>query len=373
MKGMIIKMNVVEDFIFREHMKNIDDRFEDFSRECMEMQTPESFSIILSADVHYIRKYALYIQSYYKLKEMIDFSGYIGADLLAVLGDLVDGNTTIKRQYRDIYDCMGLLKQSKTSSVLLSKGNHDSCEWYAYKNRLEAGNYLTAEDWYIHAVNPLRVQYPMVLDDENIAGGYYYIDYPMQKIRVINLNTSDTVAVLDGEGCLIDDYCSLWKMGLSEKQVRWLTKALTFEESGWSVVFMAHSFLKDLTGKDEIISNGDVAWDIIKAFKNKEKGTLENNEEYYESKVEFDFTKNKSNDVLVYMFGHIHEDVCMEEDGITIVSMENLSTSLKKIKWDDPSEKITGGWDFVVIDKNTRTFKSKRFRNDSKDRIINLL
>ena len=215
-------MNVVEEYMFNQHMKNIDDRFEDFSRECMSMQTSESLSVILSTDIHYIRKYALYIPSYYKLKEMVDFSGYIGADLLAVLGDLVDGNTTINRQYRDIYDCVGLLKNSKAQSVLLSKGNHDGCEWFAYENHLEAGNCLSAEDWYIHAINPLRVQYPMTVDKENSAGGYYYIDYPLQKIRVINLNTSDTVAVLDDDGCLTREYCNHWRMGLSEKQLQWL-------------------------------------------------------------------------------------------------------------------------------------------------------
>ena len=54
-------MNVVEEYMFNQHMKNIDDRFKDFSIECMSMQTSESLSIILCADIHYIRKYALYI------------------------------------------------------------------------------------------------------------------------------------------------------------------------------------------------------------------------------------------------------------------------------------------------------------------------
>lgn len=364
-------MNVVEEYMFNQHMKNIDDRFEDFSRECMSMQNSESLSIILSTDIHYIRKYALYIPSYYKLKEMVDFSGYIGADLLAVLGDIVDGNTTIKRQYRDMYDCIGLLKNSKTQSVLLAKGNHDSCEWFAYKNRLGEGNYLSAEDWYIHLINPLRVQYPMILDENNIAGGYYYIDCPLQKIRVINLNTSDTVAVLDNDGCLIREYCNQWRMGLSEKQLHWLEKALTFEEKGWSVVFMSHAFLKDIYNRGEVISNGDIAWNIIKAFKNKEKGMFENKEKYYEAKVEFDFTNNNSNDVLLYLFGHVHKDLCLEEDGITVVSTENIATNV--MQWDEPSVVITGGWDFAVIDKKTRTFKTKRFGNDSKGRIIELL
>ena len=103
-------MNATEEFIFTQHMKNIDVTFEDFTRECMELTTPESLSIIYATDIHYIRKYALYSPAYYKLREMVDFSGVIGADLLAITGDIVDGNATIKRQYRDIFDCITLLK-----------------------------------------------------------------------------------------------------------------------------------------------------------------------------------------------------------------------------------------------------------------------
>ena len=134
---------------------------------------------------------------------------------------------------------------------------------------------------------------------------------------------------------------------------------------------MSHSFLKDICDIGEVISNGDVAWNIIKAFKNKEKGMLENKEKYYEAKVEFDFTNNNSSDVLLYLFGHLHKDLCLEQDGITIVSTENIAANA--VKWDDPSDEITGGWDFAVIDKKTRTFKSKRFGNSSKDRIIEIL
>ena len=44
---------------------------------------------------------------------MVEFSGFIGADLLALTGDSVDGNTTIKRQYRDIFDVTALLSSPK--------------------------------------------------------------------------------------------------------------------------------------------------------------------------------------------------------------------------------------------------------------------
>ncbi len=360
-------MNTTEQYIFNQHMKNLDTRFEDFSRECMEIQTPEGLSIIFATDIHYIRKYALYVPSYYKLSEMVDFSGFIGADLLAITGDIVDGNTTIKRQYRDLYDCMGVLKKSKTTSVLLSKGNHDGCEWYAYQKNLDSSNWLSDRDWYIHAVNPLRVQYPIVVDSENIEGGYYYIDYPLQKIRVININTSDTTRVLDESGLLIREYCSQWHLGLREKQLKWLTKALTFNEEGWSVIFMSHDFLKPVDEFAGKVSNGDLAWEIILAFLNKSKGVAKSDLKYYNAEVSFDFTENKSNEVLTYLFGHVHKDLCVEYDGIKGISFKNILNS--DSDWDSENAEISGGWDFCVIDKNPKTFKSIRFGNGLKREI----
>lgn len=363
-------MNTTEQYIFNQHMKNIDVRFEDFARECMELQTPEALSIIYATDIHYIRKYALYTPSYYKLSEMIDFSGFIGADLLALTGDSVDGNTTIKRQYRDLYDVTGLLKKAKTTSVVLSKGNHDGCELFAYEKHLGEGNWLSDRDWYIHAVNPLRVQYPLALDKENITGGYYYIDFPFQKIRVINLNTSDTTRVLDKNGLLVREYCNHWRLGMREKQLKWLTKALTFEEEGWSVIFMAHDFLQpfgDFAGR---VSNGNQAWEIILAFKNKLKGCAKNDEKYYEAEVDYDFTRNKSNDVLTYIFGHIHDDLCIVQDNITAISSKNVLNC--DTEWDSKTSEIYGGWDFIMVDKQTRTFKSKRFGIENADRNFKL-
>ena len=363
-------MNTTEEFIFMHHMKNIDVTFEDFARECMELQTPEVLSIIYATDIHYIRKYALFTPAYYKLREMVDFSGVIGADLLAITGDVVDGNNTIKRQYRDIFDCMNVLKKSNTTSVLLSKGNHDTCEWFAYKEKLNNENWLSGKDWYIHAINPLRVQYPMELDTDNIDGGYYYIDFPLQKIRVININTSDTVNVLDENGLLLKEYCSQWHLGMQEKQLKWLADSLIFETEGWSVVFMSHDFLCQISDTEGIVSNGSLAWEIICAFKNGSKGVVKSNDKYYSANVNYDFTHNKSNDVLTYMFGHIHKDTEFVKDGITAISTINILNADKE--WDDEDSRISGGWDFITIDKKSRIFKSKRYGVVGADREIYL-
>ena len=258
----------------------------------------------------------------------------------------------------------------RITDVLISKGNHDDCSWYAYRNELGTDAIITQELWYSHVINPIRVQYPIAIDKENISGGYYYIDYPLHKIRVININTNDT-AIIDGEtGKLEKENCGQWNLGIREKQLKWLIKALEFDEEGWSVVFMSHAFLLD-DSPGETLKNGGLAWEVIKAYKNGTKGSLESNEENYEVKIDFDFTNNQSNDVLVYMYGHLHKDLHFVEDGITAVGTKNLLGQVNK-KWDDLEEQIDGGWDCVFIDKKRRTLRTKRYGVDGADRQIDL-
>lgn len=365
-------MTGLEEYAFASHMKNLNTKYENFAREILSIQTPGSFNILYATDVHYIRKYALYVPAYYKVKEMTEFSGYAGIDLFAVTGDLFDGNATLKRQYRDMYDLIQLIRQSKTTSVLLSKGNHDDCSWYAYQKELGVADCVSLDDWYNHVVNPIRVQYPITLDENNIAGGYYYIDYPLQKIRVINLNTSDFESIADENGKIIREYCCQWRFTLREKQLKWLANALKFDEPGWSVMIMSHAFLLDDGANEFPVINGDIAWEIIKAYKNGAKGKVVSNEKYAEVEVEYDFTDNKSNDILPYLYGHVHRDMVKKYDGITAIASESFINSISAdgqtcYDFDDDSVKLVGGWDCIVIDKEKRTFKKRRFERDGAD------
>ena len=180
-------MNSVEQYIFQQNMAQLDTHWEPFAKEIMALQTPDTFTCLYATDIHYIRKYAYYAVVYSRLQEMVAFSGHIGADLLAVTGDLADGNTTLTRQYRDLYDVVSLLRQSKTTFLALSKGNHDNCGWYSYQHELGVDNLITPEQWYTHVVNPVRVQFAIRCDAANPGGGYYAMDDPFHKIRILNL------------------------------------------------------------------------------------------------------------------------------------------------------------------------------------------
>lgn len=361
-------MNYMEQYVFREHDKNINKEYESFAKEIMSLQSVDTFTLLFATDVHYIRRYALYVPSYYKLKEMVEFSGYIGADLLAVAGDSVDGNTTLDRQYRDLYDIVSLIRNSKTTSVAISKGNHDDCSWYAFKKSLGDKGTINDEQWYTHVVNPLRVSYPMVLDDKNPTGGYYYIDYPFHKIRIINLNTNDVPIVLGEDGNFLNkDIVGQWTLGVSEKQLKWLASvALKFDQQDWSVLIVSHSGAPI----DKHVRNRELVTELITAFKNGGKGMAVSDTEYFEANVDFDFTDNKSSDFLCWLAGHNHKDTATVVEGITVITTRNLIGEDHNLTWDD-SENITyGSWDCMLIDKKNRKLISKRYNQPQFDREI---
>lgn len=366
-------MNTTENYMIESHLKNINTKWDDFSKEIKDMQNSDTFSILFATDIHYIRHYAFYLPAYYKIKEMIEFSKQVGFDLMALTGDIVDGNSTLKDQKRDLSDIMQLVCQAKTTSVLVSKGNHDDCSWFAYKQGLGKENVLSDEEWYSYVVNPVRVQYPINLDENNKSGGYYYVDYPYHKIRVINLNTNDTPMITDVDGKLTKEYCGQWNLGIREKQLEWLVKALTFHEEGWSVIFMSHSFLLN-DEPDVILRNGDIAWDIIKAYKNKEEGSVKSSDKHFEAEVNYNFTDNKSDDVLLYMYGHTHKDSCDIYDNITVVGTKNILGPLGNTdkNWGDPAFPIDGSWDCVLIDKKKRIMNIRRYGIEGFNRRIEL-
>lgn len=366
-------MNSVEQFVFEENGKRLDLKWEDFAKEIMALQSPDTFTMLYATDVHYIRKYAFYAIVYSKLLEMVQFSGHIGADLLALTGDIVDGNTTLQRQYRDLYDVISLVRQAKTGSIVVSKGNHDDNSWYTYARQLGTENIIDGKQWFNHVVNPLRISYPMVLDPENPEGGYYYIDDPFHKIRIININTNDTPIIPDEEGRIPRAICGQWVMGLQQKQLSWLAKSLQIAEPGWSVLCMSH--MCPFLDAGEPIYNGDMVRQLLLAYRDGGKGTLTGDAEFFPATVEFDFTGNGSHDMMPYFYGHIHKDTVEVVDGITAIASRNLmgkTPGTNADAWDNPEDSFTycGSWDCVLVDKKQRTVTVKRYNMPECDRMI---
>ena len=122
----------LNNFSHGEFLQNLDTRFEQFATEVVREQNPDTLTVLFGTDVHYIRFYDNYAPVYEKVQEMVEFSRRVGVDLLALTGDLIDGNAPIETQFRDLFDLMTVIKRTDATSVILSQGNHDDCSWYRY-------------------------------------------------------------------------------------------------------------------------------------------------------------------------------------------------------------------------------------------------
>ena len=113
---------------------------------------------------------------------------------------------------------------------------------------------------------------------------------------------------------------------------------------------------------------------FIKAYKNKEEGSVKSSDKHFEAEVNYNFTDNKSDDVLLYMYGHTHKDSCDIYDNITVVGTKNILGPLGNTdkNWGDPAFRIDGNWDCVLIDKKKRIMNIRRYGIEGFNRRIEL-
>lgn len=366
----------LNDFSHAEFLNTLDTRFEEFANEVVREQSASTLTVLFGTDVHYIRGYDNYAPVYEKVREMVDFSRRVGVDLLALTGDLIDGNAPLDVQFRDLFDLVSLVKQADTTSVILSQGNHDDCSWFAYKQALGAEGVISKREWYNAVVNRIRTSFPITVNPAEPDGGYYYVDYPVQKIRAINLNTSDNPLVLEEDGKhLVQQYCSQWAFGFQQAQLQWLANALQLP-AGWSVIFFSHT--SPLIEED--MHNRDLFAALLRAFRNGECGTLVSEDAMYPATVSYDYTQNRGCDVLAHLYGHYHCDTVKVVDGITCVCTKSL------LGFDHGQEQyfvevpgvgtvgkdIYNSWDCMLIDKANRRLTAKRYGLRQLDRTIDL-
>lgn len=356
-------MNAIEQQLFEHLTEHLNPKWEPLAKQTMALQNPDTMTLLFAADPHYIRHYSYYAPVYFELERMVEFSGYVGADVLAIAGDLADGNTPLENEYRDLYDVVSLVRKAKVGSVVLSKGNHDDCAWYSFQHDIPVSeSVIDAEQWFNHVINPLRAQYPILLDDENPAGGYYAVDDAFHKIRLLNLNTNDYPLLTKEDGTFVEQrFVGQWNFGMQEPQLRWMAKMLQVPE-GWSVLTVSHTCPFHAEG-GEGFYNAELVLQLLKAFKNGEKGTLVSQTPHFEAQVPYDFTGAQSHDFLCCLCGHSHKDEVEVAEGFTTVHRMNLLGTRCHIAetWcRGDNIKMQGGFDVMLLDKKKRVLRILR-------------
>lgn len=199
-------------------------------------------------------------------------------DCVVFGGDYIRNWTEITKEEAidDIQECRKKFSHQIVPTIWC-RGNHDTNGY--------VGERLTKQEAYNLIANK-NVENGAVINASDPYGNYGYVDFPDKKVRVIFVNTSDN----DMMGTKATDDPShaaplISSFNVSATQLQWIAdKALSFNQSGWNVVFVSHAPLYWSTGSspawynNHTYTDGDgVAWTcnlenmskLIKAYINK--------------------------------------------------------------------------------------------------------
>ncbi len=131
-------------------------------------------------------------------------------------------------------------------------------------------------------------------------GSYYYLDYPAARVRFIVLNSA---WVQDGSAMRSENF------GYGNEQLNWLaSEALSFGETGWSVVLAAH--VPSVSGWEASIRDDAVLQGILLAhhWGRSYSGTSGTAGQWDYVAVTCDYSGQETARIIGFFSGHTHQD-----------------------------------------------------------------
>ena len=259
----------------------------------------------------------------------------VGHDFVMMGGDFIigDESKTVSLGYIDTL--MEMAEKHANCPVYAVKGNHDTCEETSDK-----ADRITEKEFYLHA-NARGEKYGMVTDPEHPYAGYYYVDFPRQKIRMVCLNTTE---IKESEDILTASNSAFrWSGVKSTNQVNWVRDVALRVPEGWAVMMVSH--IPPITGADlGVTDTGDAADTgapfhnrgisspavvaLCKAFADGTAGTA-NVTASGSVKISYDFTEQGAREFIGHFCGHVHEDSLSVYNGLNYVVV-NSTTPTKR-------------------------------------------
>lgn len=272
----------------------------------------------------------------------------VNHDFVMMGGDFIIGDESKAASLGYIDTLMEMAEKHANCPVYAVKGNHDTCTDYEIgkdengKPIYSKADRITQKEFYLHA-NARGEKHGMVIDPAHPYAGYYYVDFPRQKIRMVCLNTTEIKEDVDILTC--DTSQLTWAGVKSTYQVEWVRDVALRVPDGWAVMMVSH--IPPITGADlgvddssstaaadtgapfhkrGIKSPGIVA--LCKAFAEGTSGTA-NVTESGSVKIDYDFTEQGAREFIGHFCGHVHEDSLSVYNGMNYVVV-NSTTPTKR-------------------------------------------
>ncbi|MFC5701593.1 metallophosphoesterase family protein [Cohnella faecalis] len=211
--------------------------------------------------------------------------------------------------------------------LLTVKGNHDDNSIYGHERpETRAGHVIYPAE--TKALIQEGIPQAARWDESCPDSLYYYLDVEAKQTRVIVLDTMNIPYEAGSDGRL--PYLGQWEYAFSSRQLNWLAhEALNLTgKPDWRVLIASHvEIIEDgVFGTDHPVANGEALWEIVKAFQSGSPYSLTGGEGDFAYAVEGDFSPQGKGKVIGCLFGHVHFDQTVYQDGIPMVSSLNACT-----------------------------------------------
>ncbi len=244
----------------------------------------------------------------YAIKTLGFINKLASVSAVAMLGDYTASaeGYTVSRIIDDLKYVQEAFADFWDKSIAWIRGNHE-LNYHAESERP-----LTNEEIYKYVESNSR---GLITDPENPTGGYGYMDFAEQKIRMIFLNTSDVYeeyAFLEGQDAPA--------AGVGSVQLNWLANTaldLTGKEDpgAWGIIVFSHMPLNYTTEISRILI-------ILEAYKNGESGRIKYKANGADRAVNFSFSGKQRGEIICSIHGHSHN-----------FKTEKISSSSKVEPW----------------------------------------
>ncbi len=265
--------------------------------------------------------------THFKDKDSVDFYGWNGLqhvqefsyldqlnilNLKAHLGDWIDGSDAGLVSESELIKLEKSFK-SNTVPYLSIKGNHDENDKFDEHHDLKASFPQNEFE---------NIMWPDMYHQKNIKyisrqHGVAYFDF--DDVRVISVNTSDLLYVLNNRGQ--KKYDAKITLAVREDQIEEIIEILT-RSSNKRIVFMSHANPINRKGSNALRYNGRSLHELLVAFNQREKGRMHaSNGEPAEFRLsnDFDFTGIKNARIVAYLCGHRHREDQYRINGIQYI------------------------------------------------------
>lgn len=310
--------------------------------------------LLVFTDPHSFDSYKYF--KYAKVRKLGGIDGILGLGDYQIYVD--EDKPTCIKGITDVLNAAG-----RERNCFYAIGNHDaSCCLNAEMNKsgykvLSQSNILTKkESW-------RAMQYHLngivQVNEADPYGGYFFVDFVPQKIRLVVLNASD---IYEADGSLNYKYNE--GIVMKQTQFSWFAnEALDFSDKGtpsdWSVLVAAHWWFGGILA-------------VLDAAKN---GTRVNGSYYYTSRYTFDdatqewgaplvsesvsidkdFSEQGPINVVAYLYGHTHCDTSKVKNGINILQFVCDNGQLNHMwKADLPSGGLSAGSYYFAMESGTK-------------------